>query len=71
MTQTAQPQAPRYLNEIALAPTDPSPSRPRVVCVQIARWSDGRRLAWHTLDPNSPIHQWALAGLNAATTREE
>lgn len=71
MAQTAHPQAPRYLNEIALAATD-SPSRPpRVVRVQIARWSDGRRLAWQTLDPASPVYQWALAGLHAPTTQED
>ncbi len=67
-----QPRAPRYLNQVAVAATDsPSPEQPRVASVQIARWSDGRRLAWHTLDKTSPIYQWALDGIHAATSREE
>lgn len=57
--------APRYLNQIALAPAE---TPPRIAAVQIARWSHGRRLAWQTLDPASPVYQWALDGLHDATT---
>ncbi len=64
MTHT-DTHAPRYLNQIALAPSADQP--PRIAAVQIARWHDGRRLAWQTVTPDSPVYAWALAGLHNAT----
>ncbi len=69
--QTPQGLQPAYLNEIALAPSPgDDPGAPPVRQLQIARWSDGRRLEWQALDTHHPVYQWALSGLRNATEED-
>ncbi len=69
---TPQPRPrPRFLNEIALAAPQGAAPAPRVAAVQIARWDGRNGLTWQTLDRESPIYWWALAGIRQAARTEE